>query len=265
MKFVLASALLVLAACNRESFPPQPPAQSSTATTSSAPTATVPSDSTTTATVTETAPATVPETATATAPDAAAPRVAGPKLPFVDEASQDPSFVAFRDRLLAAVRAKDRDAVLSLADPKIRTSFGDAGGRADLARKLREPGMWRQLETILTLGGTFRGEGAQRSFWAPYVYSSFPDSHDAFENVAVIADGVPLREKPSADARVLATLSRDIVEANIGQRTEWIRVKTADGRSGYVESAKVRSPIDYRAGFMKSGNGWTMTALVAGD
>ena len=240
MKLAVASALVLLAACRRETFPPGPPAQPANTTSP-------------------------PAAVTTALTEPAAPRVEGPKLPFVDEAQQDPSLVAFRDRLLTAVRAKDRDAVVGMADPNIRTSFGDAGGRADLARKLEDPEMWRQLESILTLGGTFRGEGAQRSFWAPYVYSTFPDSRDAFENVAVIADDVPFREKPSRDSRILATLSRDILEARIGERTEWIEVKTGDGQSGYVESAQVRSPIDYRAGFMKSASGWSMTALVAGD
>lgn len=221
--------------------------------------------------VATTATATAPETAApaASAPPPAqapaAPRVDGPKLPFVDEASQDPSFVAYRDRLIAAVRARDTKAVLELSDPAIRTSFGDTGGHADLARRLEKPGHFQELEAILTLGGTFRGEGAQRSFWAPYVYSTFPDEHDAFEHVAVISDDAPLREQPSPDARVIATLSRDIVAGNVGERTDWMQVRTADGKTGYVESRHVRSPIDYRAGFMKTDAGWRMNVLVAGD
>lgn len=231
----------IASACTREAFPPTPPAQ---------------------AEKTVTAPPAAPDTAVA---EPAAPTVNGPKLPFVDEASQDPSLVAFRERFLAAVRAKDRDAVIALTDPNVRTSFGDAAGRADLIRRLEGPELWQELEWILTHGGTFRGEGGTRSFWAPYVYSTYPDAQDAFTTMAVIADDVPLREQASPDARVLATLSRDIVEADAGDRGEWTAVTTADGRKGFVRSTEVRSPIDYRAGFMKSGNGWTMTALVAGD
>jgi hypothetical protein len=195
-----------------------------------------------------------------------APPVQGPKLAFVDEGTQDPSLVAYRDRLLAAVRARDAKTVLELSDPGIRTSFGGTGGRADLGRKLEEtPELWRQLETILTLGGTFRGEGAQRSFWAPYVYSAFPDSHDAFATVAVIADEVPLRERPAADAPVVALLSHDLLAADFGNNPQWIEVKTADGKNGWVERRSVRSPVDYRAGFMKTDGTWKMMALVAGD
>src|SRR5687768_14256373 len=48
--------------------------------------------------------------------------VTGPKLPFVDEAAKDPTFAAYRDQLLAAVRARDTKTVLALSDPNIRTS-----------------------------------------------------------------------------------------------------------------------------------------------
>lgn len=192
----------------------------------------------------------------------APPAVAGPKLAFADEAAQDASFAAYREQLLAAVRARDTKAVLALSDPNIRTSFGGDGGAAELERVLDED-LWRELEQILTLGGTFR-EGM---FWAPYVYSAWPESHDAFETLAVIADGVPLRGSPDASAPAIATLSRDLVTRASQPREHgaWEKVTTADGRTGFVESQSVRSPVDYRAGFVRTPNGWRMNALVAGD
>jgi hypothetical protein len=194
-------------------------------------------------------------------PVQAAPAVDGPKLPFIDEAPRDAALAGYRDRLLVAVRARDANAVASMVDPNIRTSFGGGGGRADFEKLL--PDVWDDLVQILTLGGTFSGEGEQ-SFWAPYVYSTFPDRHDAFTTLAVIADDVPLREAPNAQSRAIATLSRDIVE-RISEDGPWIQVKTADGRTGYVEARFVRSPVGYRAGFNKGPDGWRMTALVAGD
>src|SRR5207253_3094380 len=62
-----------------------------------------------------TTPSTTTTAAEATPPPPpaapAAPSVAGPKLMPVDEASGDPSLVAFRDELSAAVRRRDTDAV----------------------------------------------------------------------------------------------------------------------------------------------------------
>lgn len=236
----LALALVLLAACNRD------PAERGTAP------------------VSTTQPAT--DTATITAPaQPPAPAVTGPKLAFVDEGPRDPSFAAYRDQLLAAVRARDTKAVIALADPKIRTSFGGDRGSADLERLLvvANPDGFSILEQVLTNGGTFR-EG---SFWAPYVYSAFPDEHDAFTMLAVTGDDIPLRASGDPNAPVLATLSRDIVErvSQPNHTGPWIEVKTADGKTGFVEAQYVRSPVDYRAGFNKGPNGWRMTALVAGD
>ena len=225
-KFAAALFLVVAAACSRERAEPA-------VTTASAPPAQEPSQ--------------------APPPAARPPAVAGPKLPFADEGPRDPSFAAYRERLLAAVRARDEKAVAALSDPNIRTSFGNGGGSPNL----------EELELLLPLGGTFR-EGM---FWAPYVYSTFPDEHDAFETLAVIADDVPLRATPDASAVAIATLSRDLVTraSEPGVETPWLKVTTADGKTGFVEAKFLRSPVDYRAGFVKGADGWRMNALVAGD
>lgn len=218
----------------------------------------------TTASETTSSETTAPVAPAPVAPAPTAPAVEGPKLMPVDEATSDPSLVAFRNDLLTAVRRGDVEAVVALADPKIRTSFGNGGGAEELRRRLKEGPLMKELERLLPLGGKFVGEGESRSFWAPYVYSAWPDRHDAFESLAVIGENVPLRESPDANARVIATLSHDIV-AREKQQGDWQQVKTADGRSGWVETRSVLSPVGYRAGFMKLDGQWRMNALVAGD
>jgi hypothetical protein len=233
-----AFALLLLAACARE-----PVVESTTR----------PADETAATS------STTPPSTTDAPPPPAPPTVNGPKLAFVDEASKDPSFATFRDQLATAVHARDTKAVLALTDPAIRTSFGGDGGHASLKEE-----HWRALDELLPLGGTFR-EGM---FWAPYVYSAWPESVDSFEYLAIVADDVPLRQSEDAGGPAIATLSRDIVKragqpgANPGP---WTKVETADGKTGFVESKFVRSPVGYRAGFIKTAAGWRMNALVAGD
>lgn len=248
-----AWVFLLFAACSRDTAERASPPVS---TTEAASTTAITSTTATTSTTVTTPPPTAPE-----AP--AAPAVNGPKLAFVDEGTRDPSFVAYRDKLLAAVRAHDVNGVVARADPKIRTSFGGGGGAGDLRKLLARPGTFADLEQILTLGGKFQGD----SFWAPYVYAAYPDAQDAFTTMAIIADDVPLRDTADANGRVLAHLSRDIVE-RVGQPAEdaaWTKVKTANDDIGFVESKFVRSPIDYRAGFLKTKDEWRMNALVAGD
>ena len=233
-------------------------------------TTTTQASTTTHATATQGTMATRAAPATPAPAAPAAPPVQGRKLQPVDEASQDPSFAAFRAQLLDIVKRRDRDALLPLLDPKIRTNFGGGGGTKDFIRewKLDSPDskLWSELETILTHGGAFsRGEGSP-SFWAPYVYSSVPDSVDAFESLIVLGTSVPLYESPSTGSKVIATLDHDILtRATGGQQEGWAKVKTDDGRAGWVEAREVRSPIGYRAGFAKVGGAWKMNALVAGD
>ncbi|HEV7242261.1 MAG TPA: SH3 domain-containing protein [Thermoanaerobaculia bacterium] len=202
------------------------------------------------------------ETSTTEAPPPAAPAVTGPKLAFVDEAAKDPSFAEYRAKLLTAVRARDAKAVVALSDPHIRTSFGGDDDVTELEKVLTED-LWRELEETLELGGTFR-EGM---FWAPYVYSAWPDTHDSFETLAVIADDVPLRASADRNAPAIATLSHDLVTraSQPGEGGSWQKVTLADGRNGFVEAKYLRSPVDYRAGFSKGADGWRMTAFVAGD
>lgn len=258
MKRTLAAATLLLSLATACREAPEPPRQSA---------APPPSATTAEPAVSTAETVTIPK-ATEPPPDIdVIPATRGQKLRPVDEGKDDASFAAFRERILAAVRKHDAAAVIAASDPAIRTSFGGGGGAKDLQRLLERPEIWSELETILSLGGKFAGEGADRTFWAPYVYSAWPDGQDAFTALAVISDDTALRELAEGSSRVRATLSYDIVE-RLGQPVagaKWISVKTADGRTGFVDASTVRSPIAYRAGFVRRGGPWKMNALVAGD
>lgn len=184
-------------------------------------------------------------------------RVNGPKLPFVDQAATDPTFVQFRDELRAIARHRDRAALLRHVDPNIRTSFGDSNGVASLETNEM---FWTELRQVLDLGGTFR----DGMFWAPYVYSAWPEDIDAFSHVAVTGQPISMRSLPQEASTVVAVLDHDIVtrDAFMGS---WSHVRTADGRDGWVPTERVRSPVGYRAGFAKTPKGWRMTAFVSGD
>jgi len=203
------------------------------------------------------------------APEACAP--APNRLCPVDDAAKDPSFDAYRQQLRAAVQQRDEAKLLPLIDPAIRTSFGDGGGIDDFKSSLSrtEGSSWTVLEKVLSLGGSFRGEGEQASFWAPYVYSNWPESIDPFQYVAAIRKGVFLRTTPAAAAHTVGTADWAILEllpADTPPSTRnWLHVKTADGQEGWVHTSDVHSPVGYRAGFNKMNGQWKMTAFVAGD
>lgn len=189
----------------------------------------------------------------------------------VDEAPRDPGFAAYRTRLLEAIDRKDETMLLPLLADDIRVSFGGDGGTADFQKhwKTSSPDspLWSELGTIVRSGGSFSSEGSTRMFWAPYVYSRWPDDVDAFEYVAVVRSGVAFRNRPD-DAPATRTLDWSIVrvlDPASAADAAWRHVRAADGTEGWVSANDLRSPIGYRAGFQQVNGEWRMTALVAGD
>jgi hypothetical protein len=197
----------------------------------------------------------------------AAAQFFGVLLP-VDEAASQPDFFTFRAHLQTAIAKRDVQAVLDVLDPNIKNSFGGDGGIAEFKEmwRINEPDseLWAELGTVLALGGTF---GSADSFTAPYTFSKWPDQFDAFEHLAVIGTNVRVRSAPNLTASVIATASHAIVQSDPAapQADGWESIKLKDGRKGYIGSQFVRSPIDYRAYFSKSGGRWRLITFVAGD
>ncbi len=133
---------------------------------------------------------------------------------------------------------------------------------------------------VIKNGGAFDGEGKNkyRSFTAPYTFSSWPEDIDGFEYLAIFGSDVNLRERPAADAKIVAVLSYNIIKPNNDESTtvktgpgeddwefDWRKVETLGGKSGFVKAKYARSHIDYRAGFEKIRGVWKLTFFVAGD
>ena len=181
----------------------------------------------------------------------------------VDEAVTQPDFFTFRARLQAALARRDEAAVLAVVDPGIRTSFGDDQGLDTFRSKLRDPKstIWADLASAVALGGAFRSVD---SFEAPYVFAKWPDV-DSFECSAVIGDVVRVRVSAEPDSAVVTSASFDVVQVWSRDAAGRVRVRLWNGRTGFIASAFVRSPVDYRAIFQKVGGQWWLRAFVAGD
>ena len=191
----------------------------------------------------------------------------------VDEAARDPSFLAFRSRLIQALQERDEMFLLGVLAPDIKSSFGGDAGVEDFKSfwELDQPdtAVWKTLLTVLSLGGSFQGDNY---FIAPYTNSEFPSSLDAFEHGVILGEHVEARKEPGEDGAILAVLSSDIVRVSdwtplIDPRDqrEWIAVELAGGIRAFVLREQLRSPIDYRAFFEKKNDKWLLTIFVAGD
>ena len=196
-------------------------------------------------------------------PACAAPRPA--RLLPVDRAATQPDFFTFRARLQTAIARRDEAAVLAVVDPGIRISFGDDEGLDTFRTKLREPQstLWGDRASALAIGGTFQ---APDSFVAPYVFAAWPDGLDSFECAAVIGERVRVRATAEPDSAVVGRVSYEIVQVLPAQRqSAATHARLANGITGFIASTFVRSPIDHRAIFQKTGGQWKLRAFVAGD
>src|SRR5205823_15005843 len=137
------------------------------------------------------------------------------RVPPADEASQDPSFAAFRGELIDAVRRRDSRFVLSIVDPRIDLGFDGSAGIGDFKRNWKpernESNLWPVLERLLALGGTFEKSHGRREFCAPYVTTRFPAGFDEFGSAAITGRDVRVRARPDPGAPVVGTLSYDVV------------------------------------------------------
>jgi hypothetical protein len=200
-----------------------------------------------------------------------ASRVNTPQLLPTDQATLRPDFFSFRARLQTAIARRDHDTVLAIVDPVIKNSFGGDDGIEEFRKGWRpeaaDSTLWSELGEVLALGGTF--DTPRTTFTAPYVFSRWPGDYDAFEHVAIISADVRVRSAPRADAPPITALSFAIIPTAPSDLHVGADVFTAvrlDGRRvGYVASAFVRSPIDYRAIFELKDEGWRMVSFLAGD
>ncbi|MBI1211981.1 MAG: hypothetical protein GC190_10995 [Alphaproteobacteria bacterium] len=194
--------------------------------------------------------------------------------PF-DEGPTNASFLKFRNELKAIIAHKNAAALMKIVDTKIQNGFGGEDGIAKFRNgwKPEDPNspVWRALSLVIEQGGNF---DSKTQFSAPYTFSAFPSDADGFTTVVVTAEGAVMREKPKPDGAVVRALDHDILTL-VGQgsgklqheatEADWLEVKDAKGRHGYVRQLDVRSPIDYRAYFENRRGKWLMTAFLAGD
>jgi hypothetical protein len=195
--------------------------------------------------------------------------VARPMYPK-DEAKQDPSLLTFRSQLLSAVERKDSSYITSILDTRVLTGLGGGVGKAnfqkywDLTNK--SSSFWPQFKFAITHGGYFdKDNKQQKKFNAPYANFFFPDEDGTDtedERAIVMQKAVPLRGKPQDSGTTETLLNYDLVkiadEENTGHK-DWIKVKTMDGKQGYLRASVLIRQTSPYAEFQKHNGKWFLT------
>lgn len=204
----------------------------------------------------------------------AAAEASARRAPPVDQAPRDPALVRVRAAILEAAKARDFKRLTLHLDPRIKLDYGGGSGAAEFGRRLaKEPSLWAELVWVLDHGGRFERDG---SYWAPYTFTSDAEGLDAFEAGIIVAENVPARAEPRADAPILATLRRQAIKVTdwrnsdkaprpFYNRRDWVKIELPGKRAAWIEGRFVRSVVDFRAGFVRVRGVWKMNAFIAGD
>lgn len=249
--------LALLAGCNSKSEQPQSPPSSGAALTSEA--------------------ASPVPTVTASDPDptkAASlwldqqtePRQKGKYAPR-DACRELPGARAFRERLAAAVEARDADAVAAMASPDIRLGFAGEDGRKRFlaALKASDGKAMKELATLLPLGCA-ASEGGGLTI--PWFFAQDYGDVDSYSAMIVTGADVPLLAAANAGGAAKRQLSWDLVTLDKGWHPDlqFQQVTVVgSGAKGFVATDKLRSMLDYRLLANRKGETWQITAFVAGD
>ena len=209
--------------------------------------------------------------------NAAAPR----KLPPVDEGSTDATWVQFRAALLESLQRGDRRALAGIIDANVLNALETPRGIAEFRKMWDLDGtdnrLLRDLSISLQMGSAwYQPKKSARMLCAPYVPIKWPlDDVDPYDNGAIVVKEALVKDAPSHAAQTLGSLSYDIVAvldwevADSEQRLQqrWVKVRFAghDGsRDGYVPVEHIRSAIEHRACFARTGAGWRLVEYVLG-
>lgn len=207
-----------------------------------------------------------PPSAEPSASPAPAPPTVLASYPPRDDCAAKPGWAAFHARLAKAAEAQDADALVALTAPDVKLDYGGGHGADELRKRLADPktGLWHELDAILPLGCAFEGGLAAM----PWIFWNVPDEVDAFTTMLTTGSAVPLRARPNAKAAIVASLDWALVtiaSPGFDRGAAFVRVTAPGGAKGYVETAKLRSIVDYRLIAEPKDGDWHITAFIAGD
>ena len=196
------------------------------------------------------------------------------RIPPADEAAQDPSWIAFRNRLLNALQKHDSAFLLGITDRDVRNTTSGARGIAEFRKQWdlasgTSP-VWQALASALFLGGAYvHPKQGPRELCAPYVLAKWPGEVDPFTHGAIVVDDAELKSEPSSSSATLQHLSYnvvavadwDVADREAGTPQRWVKVSLGT-HEGYVPAEHIRSPVELAACFVKGPGGWRMVAFA---
>jgi hypothetical protein len=194
----------------------------------------------------------------------------------IDENAADLNWLGYKNRLVEALEARNRKAVLGAIDPDVYNGPDQKRGLEEFRRRWdfaddKSP-LWEELRKAVVLGGAYvKDDKGNTRFCTPYVAARWPTTIDPFGFGAVVSVDVLVKSEPSSESRTLATLSHEVVKVEdweVADKTpgfpqKWTRI-ALQGGSGYVPEQQIRSPIEHMACFAARAGQWRLVSFTAG-
>ena len=198
------------------------------------------------------------------------------KLPLVDEAAGDASWLRFKKQLLGAIEKRDKQFLLSILDKNVRNQDERTRGIAHFRKQWEldtsDSPVWRELATALQLGGAWiKRDKRPRELCAPYLLGKWPEEVAPFDNGVVISRDTSVQAEPSTSSAALGTLSYDIVAVTDWEvddkaadvKQKWVKIRFRN-RDGYIPEEQIRSPIEHTACFVRGEGSWRLMGFGPG-
>lgn len=193
--------------------------------------------------------------------------VDGPvRLYPIDDRQRDDDFRRFTVKLERAVTKRDVKALRKLVDDKVIAGPKpkDEGWPVFVERwqpNSPDTQLWAVLTDLLDIGFE---QMHPKIFVSPYYAWKFPRELDPRKHLVVIRDVVPVYETASRNAPVVTKVAFEVVQrtgAPSSGAFDWVRIRTSEGKEGFVAAQAIRSPITPRAQFALTDGSWKVVAL----
>ena len=191
------------------------------------------------------------------------------QFPPHDECLSMDGYFDMRQNFEGIVKRRDAKAFLAMVSPSISWSFGGGEGKAEFAKEWKlETGkaspIWEELDQIVRLGCVTQGADA---VVMPHMFGQDAGTGDAGGGYAlVLGPAVNVRADATTSSTSLRKLNWEVVETVAQDPTnKWTKIKSADGKGGYIRNDYLRGLLDYRIGFERKEKGWVVSFFIAGD